>query len=86
MGTPHQGSSGAELGRVLTNFASLFMKTSDRILNHLKGDSEYLQMLQQQYGQISDDLVTKFAYEEYKTPIALRQELLVRRLFCTDDT
>ena len=40
-------------------------------------DSEWLQQQLGQYGPISGDFVTKFAFEEYKTPTVLRGSIMV---------
>lgn len=74
MGTPHQGGNGVQLGRLLVNVASLFVAADDRLLRHLERDSEWLQQQLGQYGPISGDFVTKFAFEEYKTPTAFGEE------------
>jgi len=39
MGTPHQGGEGVAFGKILVNVASIFVKTSDNLLNILEGDS-----------------------------------------------
>ena len=80
MGTPHQGGDGVQLGRLLVNVASLFVAADDRILRHLERDSEWLQQQLGQYGPISGDFVTKFAFEEYKTPTAFGGSIMVRGL------
>jgi hypothetical protein len=80
MGTPHQGGNGAELGRLLVNVASLFVAADDRLIKHLERDSEWLQQQLNQYGPISRDFVTKFAYEEYETPTALGHKIMVSHL------
>ncbi|KAI0203722.1 P-loop containing nucleoside triphosphate hydrolase protein [Astrocystis sublimbata] len=77
MGTPHQGGNGVPLGRALVNVASIFIKANDRILKHLEKDSEWLLHQLRQYSQISNDFVTKFAYETYETPTALGHKILV---------
>ncbi|KAK4141202.1 uncharacterized protein C8A04DRAFT_39242 [Dichotomopilus funicola] len=77
MGTPHQGGNGVELGRLLVNVASLFVAADDRILRHLERDSEWLQQQLGQYGPISGDFVTKFAYEQYETPTAFGRSIMV---------
>ncbi|KAF4996660.1 hypothetical protein FDECE_12338 [Fusarium decemcellulare] len=77
MGTPHRGGNGVQLGRILTNLASLFMEADDRILKNLAKDSEWLQQQLGQYSLISSDFVTKFAYEEYPTPTPLGKSILV---------
>jgi hypothetical protein len=77
LGTPHQGSSEAHLGRLLANIASLFVPATDGILKHLERDSEWLQQQLSQYAPISSEFVTKFAYEEYKTPTSLGRDVLV---------
>ncbi len=77
MGTPHQGGSGVQLGKLLVNVASVFTAADDRLMKHLERDSEWLQQQLGQYGPISGDFVTKFAYEEYKTPTALGHSIMV---------
>lgn len=78
MGTPHQGGSGVALGRLMVNVASVFVKADDRLLQHLERDSEWLQQQLGQYGPISGDFVTKYAYEAYATPTALGRSMVVR--------
>ncbi|CAG1984541.1 unnamed protein product, partial [Fusarium graminearum] len=77
MGTPHQGGNGVQLGRILTNVASVFVPADDRLLKHLERDSEWLLQQLGQYGPISSEFVTKFAYENYKTPIALGKQIMI---------
>jgi hypothetical protein len=78
MGTPHQGSNGVQLGRVLANVASVVMAADDRLLKHLERDSEWLQQQLGQYASISNDFVTKYAFEEYATPTVLGRRIMVR--------
>ncbi|RYO00078.1 hypothetical protein AA0121_g13436 [Alternaria tenuissima] len=77
MGTPHQGGSGVALGKLMVNVASVFVAADDRLLQHLERDSEWLQQQLGQYGPISSDFVTKFAFEEYKTPTVLGKSIMV---------
>jgi hypothetical protein len=77
MGTPHQGGSGVALGKLMVNVASVFMAADDRLLQHLERDSEWLQQQLGQYGPISGDFVTKFAFEEYATPTLLGRSIMV---------
>jgi hypothetical protein len=77
MGTPHQGGSGVAFGKLMANVASVFVAADDRLLQHLERDSEWLQHQLGQYGPISGDFVTKFAYEEYKTPTVFGHSILV---------
>jgi hypothetical protein len=77
MGTPHQGGSGVALGRLMVNVASMFVAADDRLLRHLEHDSEWLQQQLGQYGPISADFVTKYAYEEYETPTVLGRSMMV---------
>jgi hypothetical protein len=79
MGTPHQGGSDVALGKLMVNVASVFMAADDRLLQHLERDSEWLQQQLGQYGPISDDFVTKFAFEEYATPTVLGKSIVVSR-------
>lgn len=78
MGTPHQGGNGVALGRLMANIASVFVAADDRLLKHLERDSEWLQQQLGQYGPISGDFVTKFAFEEYETPTVLGKSIMVR--------
>lgn len=78
MGTPHQGANGVQLGRLLVNVASIFVPADDRILKHLERDSEWLQKQLDDYGPISGDFVTKFAYEACETKIAFGRSIWVR--------
>jgi hypothetical protein len=77
MGTPHQGGSGVRLGKLLINVASVFVAADDGLIKHLERDSEWLQQQLGQYGPISADFVTKFAYEEYETPTKLGHSIWV---------
>lgn len=77
MGTPHQGGNGVQLGELMLKVASIFVRADDKIVKHLERDSEWLQQQLGQYGPISGDFVTKFAYEMYPTNIALGKTIMV---------
>jgi len=77
MGTPHQGGNGVQFGKLLVNAASVYKATTSRLLGHLERDSEWLQQQLRQYGPISGEFMTKFAYEEYETPTALGHSIMV---------
>jgi hypothetical protein len=78
MGTPHQGGSGVALGKLMVNVASVFIAADEGLLQHLERDSKRLQQQQLgQYGPISGDFVTKFAFEEYATPTVLGKSIVV---------
>ncbi|KAF2679629.1 hypothetical protein K458DRAFT_115480 [Lentithecium fluviatile CBS 122367] len=77
MGTPHQGGNGLLFGKLLVNAASVYKATTSRLLEHLERDSEWLQQQLGQYGPISGEFMTKFAYEEYETPTALGHSIMV---------
>ena len=66
-----------QLGKLLVNVASVFVAADDRLLQHLERDSEWLQQQLGQYGPLSGDFVTKFAYEEYPTPTLLGHSIMV---------
>jgi hypothetical protein len=82
MGTPHQGGSGVQLGKLLINMASLFVPADDHLIKHLEQNSEWLQQQLGQYNPISSEFITKFAYEEYKTPTVLGHLIMVSSYFC----
>jgi hypothetical protein len=77
MGTPHQGGSGVQLGKLIVNIASVFIAADDRLMKYLERDSEWLQQQLGQYGPISGGFVTKFAFEEYSTPTVLGHSVMV---------
>lgn len=77
MGTPHQAGSGVPFGKLLVNVVSVFVAADDRLMKQLERDSEWLQQQLGQFGPISGDFVTNFAYEEYKTPTALGHSIMV---------
>jgi len=77
LGTPHQGVEGAAWGKILANIASIFIETNTNLLKHLERDSDWLQQQLQQYAAISNEFVTKFAYECYPTHIALAKSIVV---------
>ncbi len=62
------------------NIASVFVAADDRILRHLERDSEWLLQQLGQFGPISGDFVTKFAFEEYDTPTVFGHSINVRDL------
>ena len=61
------------------------MSADNRLLNYLERDSEWLQQQLGQFGPISGDFVTKFAYEEYETPTILGYSIIVHTLFYLDN-
>ena len=61
----------------MVNVASVFMAADDRLLQHLERDTEWLLQQLGQYGPISGDFVTKFAYETYATPTVLGKSIIV---------
>ena len=81
MGTPHQGGSGVQLGKLMVNIASVFVAADNRLLRHLERDSEWLQQQLGSYAPISGDFVTKFCFEEYATPTVLGHSIIVCGLF-----
>jgi hypothetical protein len=81
MGTPHQGGSGVQLGKLIVNIASVFIAADNRLLQHLERDSEWLQQQLSQYGQVSGSFVTKFAFEEYATRTIAGHSIMVCSLF-----
>ena len=78
MGTPHQGGNGVQYGKLFVNIASMFVNTNDKAIKNLERDSEWLQQQLGQYGPISADFITKFAYEIYATPLLMGKAIMVR--------
>jgi hypothetical protein len=78
LGTPHQGGEGVAWGERLVAIASIFVQTNKSLLQHLQRDSEWLQLQLNQYLGISDEFVTRFAYETLPTTIAPGKSIVVR--------
>jgi hypothetical protein len=78
LGTPHQGGEGVTRGNRPGAIASIFVKTNKSQLQHLQRDSEWLQLQLNQYLGISDEFVTRFAYETLPTAIAPGELTVVR--------
>jgi hypothetical protein len=76
-GTPHQGSEMVSWGRRLADIASIFINTNTALLTHLASDSEFLQSQLSQYLNISDQFVTKFAFETLATRLRTGNEIVV---------
>jgi hypothetical protein len=70
-----------QLGKLLVNVASVFVAADDHLVKYLEQHSEWLQQQLRQYGPISSEFVTKFAYEEYKTPTVLGHSMMVCPVF-----
>jgi hypothetical protein len=63
----------------MVNVALVFVAADDGLLRHLERDLEWLQQQLGQYGLISGDFVTKFAFEEYATLTVLGWLIVVSR-------
>jgi 3-methyladenine DNA glycosylase AlkC len=70
-GTPHQGGEGVAWGVRLVKIASIFANTNANMLRHLQRDSEEVQRLLRDYASISNEFVTKFAYETLQTRLPI---------------
>jgi hypothetical protein len=82
MGSPHQGAAGVHLGELVLRIASIFIATDRKVVKHIKLGSEWLEQQLQQYASISQDFVTKFAYETLPTTsIAMGKKILVCILY-----
>lgn len=68
-GTPHQGSNGVSVARVLLNIAAAVLNTNANALQHLAPSSEYLQLLTEEFLPISADFEIKYFYEKLKTEL-----------------
>lgn len=64
-------------GARLLVVASVFLHTNSRVLDSLKHDSEFLQHQLEQYGPISKNFATIFAYETYPTHLPIGSTVLV---------
>jgi hypothetical protein len=78
MGSPHQGAAGVQLGELVLRIASVVMVTDKRVVRHIEQDSEWLQQQIQQCAPISQDFVTKFAYEMFPATSKAIGKVMVR--------
>lgn len=69
LGTPHSGTNGVELVKLMNSVMSIFLETSETVLKHLKRNSEELYNIQESYISASRKIDAMFFYEAYKTPI-----------------
>jgi hypothetical protein len=68
LGTPHQGTNGADLLETMLKVQSIFFRTSTRIVKDLKPTSDYIHQLQTQYSAISANYPIVYCYETLETP------------------
>ncbi|CCA76563.1 hypothetical protein PIIN_10556 [Serendipita indica DSM 11827] len=68
-GTPHSGSEGVPFLQVLNQLLSVYMQTNNRVLQHLRENSEALENIQATFTQASAGLHIVYFYEEYATPL-----------------
>lgn len=69
LGTPHRGSEGARLAKVLTTILSIFSHTNIKPLHQMESDGEWVEELQERYNSISKNFKTVFFYETLAMPI-----------------
>ncbi|CAG7850983.1 SubName: Full=Related to kinesin light chain {ECO:0000313/EMBL:CCA74840.1} [Serendipita indica DSM 11827] len=68
-GTPHSGVKGVELLRTINRLLSIYLRTTDSILQHLMEHSAALENIQNLYVSASEEIETVLFYEVYETPI-----------------
>lgn len=77
-GTPHAGVKGIDLLQMVNRVISIYMKTNDIVLRHLKEHSSELEETQSMYLDASKDIHNVYFYEVYSTPtIAGRRNMIV---------
>ena len=79
-GTPHSGTNGAALLQTMNRLLSVYMQTTDTVLQHLKTNCSELENLQRMYHPASEKLNTVCFYEEYPTPIIGGRKEMARTL------
>ena len=67
LGTPHQGTRGAEFASILLNIQKITRPVNDALVKHLWRNSEALEQQLSQFVSISKDIVIKFGFETYPT-------------------
>ena len=79
-GTPHSGTNGVALLQIMNRLLSVYMKTTDNVLQHLKANSSELENIQSMYLSASEGLNAVCFYEEYPTPIVGGRQELARTI------
>jgi hypothetical protein len=79
LGTPHQGSDGADLLGILLNVYSLFRPSCASALVDMKPTADFLYVQQQLYGPIAARYMTVFCYETLPTYTTGGSMLIVPR-------
>ena len=79
-GTPHSGTNGVALLQFMNRLLSVYMKTTDRVLQHLEANSSELENIQSMYLSASEGLNAVCFYEEYPTPIVGGRQELARTI------
>ncbi|CCA76513.1 hypothetical protein PIIN_10506 [Serendipita indica DSM 11827] len=69
LGTPYSGAKGAALLQMMNRILSVFMGTSDAILQHLKENLPELKNIQKLDVSASEGIYAVVFYEVYETPI-----------------
>ncbi|KAF4896392.1 hypothetical protein CGCF415_v000834 [Colletotrichum fructicola] len=77
LGTPHRGSEGARLAKVLTTILSIFSHTNIKPLHQMESDGEWVEELQERYNSISKNFKTVFFYETLAMPIPFGSTIVV---------
>ncbi|CCA76500.1 hypothetical protein PIIN_10493 [Serendipita indica DSM 11827] len=76
-GTPHSGVKGVELFHTLNRLLSVYTRTTNDVLQHLRENSPALENIQGLYTSASKEIETVLFYEVYATPIVGGKRLLI---------
>ena len=76
-GTPHSGIEGETLLEAVNRMASVYMKTTNVVLNDLRAHSSELENVQSFYLAAGEKISSVFFAEEYETPMRGKRRKLV---------
>lgn len=76
-GTPHQGSDLASWGSLLLRVAEIYYHTDDRLVRHLRSNSESIESGLAEFASIANSILIKYFYETFPTPIKAGGSIMV---------
>jgi hypothetical protein len=79
LGTPHQGSEGANFMSIALQLYSLTAPSNTNVVKDLRPLSDFLQLQQLQYSRISSRYITYFCYETSPTVVPGGSKVIVPR-------
>lgn len=78
-GTPHQGSDVATWGKIVLSIAGIYSHTDDRLVQHLRSNSESIESGLGEFASIANSILIKYFFETLPTPVIAGRFMMVSR-------